>query len=660
MSSSRLTSIATAMAYTGAVHIYGDLPVSDRDFIAKYASIDASGLRVVAEGSTAISYLATDGMDAKEKAIFFESLISAEIVVIHGIDPADKHFFENLAFARGFRIHPAYFAHVGYDEAFDAGYWCILQKLRPEAATSYSNEWLLENRSLHMDMTRESGLRSDAHMIRYVYASGYIRPGDVVLDCASGLGYGSNIMRTLSDCSAVVGRDISERAVRYACDNFVQSGLAFEVGDAQSLSNWEDNSVDTFISFETLEHVPEPEKVIAEAARVMRPGGRFIASVPYDWSDESSEDLNPFDLHVYSKKKLVELIRSRFRIECLHVQNVGGGYKNPTARKAIFEVSADAPEEDGEWLLVVAYKDVVEGAGDSGFIDTIYPYPNPTRNLLSFKRDYDNPWLMRTLFGMGVRITNRDERLKLSERILASSHPATADHGAALCVLGYCLSEKSPDDASLSEYIARANSYVTSDYASLHSLRWQVSIQFLIGTLEQNRGNDRLAEDAYLSVLASNWQDFSPTLATKAAESALRIGLIRRKKGDVSGAREVWKKGLSVAFDVLRSDIEELVGDVECPLPDAFPESISALDIARKCGDCLRMTSRWNSRSTYATWKSIIDDRGLDRLRNAVVTQQMREATRDASRWRRLRTVLYGNRLAVFALRISRGIRRRT
>jgi len=43
----------------------------------------------------------------------------------------------------------------------------------------------------------------------------------------------------------------------------------------------QDASVDTVLATETLEHVPEPAVFLAEARRVLRPGGRIVLTVPF-------------------------------------------------------------------------------------------------------------------------------------------------------------------------------------------------------------------------------------------------------------------------------------------------------------------------------------------------------------------------------------------
>jgi SAM-dependent methyltransferase len=48
-------------------------------------------------------------------------------------------------------------------------------------------------------------------------------------------------------------------------------------------SHWpvESSTVDLVLATETLEHVPTPDAFLAEAARVLRPGGRIVLTVPF-------------------------------------------------------------------------------------------------------------------------------------------------------------------------------------------------------------------------------------------------------------------------------------------------------------------------------------------------------------------------------------------
>lgn len=71
--------------------------------------------------------------------------------------------------------------------------------------------------------------------------------------------------------------------------------------DAQCLPI-KDNCINTIISIDVLEHIPEPEKAIKEIYRVLEPNGIVILSTPFFfWLHEE-----PFDFHRFSKYGLMK------------------------------------------------------------------------------------------------------------------------------------------------------------------------------------------------------------------------------------------------------------------------------------------------------------------------------------------------------------------
>ena len=58
---------------------------------------------------------------------------------------------------------------------------------------------------------------------------------------------------------------------------------------------FQDGTFDTVVAFQVLEHVPEPGRMMAEVARVLRPGAHLILTAPHMWGiHEEPEDYYRF------------------------------------------------------------------------------------------------------------------------------------------------------------------------------------------------------------------------------------------------------------------------------------------------------------------------------------------------------------------------------
>ena len=114
------------------------------------------------------------------------------------------------------------------------------------------------------------------HLHRYALALSLAGDKDV-LDIASGEGYGSALLAMVA--RSVVGVDIDESSVRYAGSRYTAMNLSFRSGSATQIPI-ADESVDLVVSFETIEHLVEHERMFAEFKRVLRPAGRLIISSP--------------------------------------------------------------------------------------------------------------------------------------------------------------------------------------------------------------------------------------------------------------------------------------------------------------------------------------------------------------------------------------------
>jgi len=92
----------------------------------------------------------------------------------------------------------------------------------------------------------------------------------------------------------VEGIDPSQAALKYCRDK----NLKVQIGQADELP-FADNTFDAVIALDVLEHVVEDKKSVAEIARVLKPGGIFICTVPahpwlYSYHDEALHHLRRY------------------------------------------------------------------------------------------------------------------------------------------------------------------------------------------------------------------------------------------------------------------------------------------------------------------------------------------------------------------------------
>lgn len=145
-------------------------------------------------------------------------------------------------------------------------------------------------------------MHSADHLARYGLLRSICK-GKRILDVACGEGYGSYLMLQWG-ADSVVGIDISRRAIAKAKDFFQQENVTFLVGDVCNLGTLlaEDSKFDIVCSFETIEHVTDPDACLRSLDALRSDSGLIIISAPNDNISAPSEHLqagkekNPFHL----------------------------------------------------------------------------------------------------------------------------------------------------------------------------------------------------------------------------------------------------------------------------------------------------------------------------------------------------------------------------
>lgn len=91
-----------------------------------------------------------------------------------------------------------------------------------------------------------------------------------------GVGMGSDLLRWARAGADVTGVDLTERAVALTSRRLDEAGLGGDVrvADAEALP-FESETFDVVYSWGVLHHSPNPQRAVAEARRVLAPGGRL-------------------------------------------------------------------------------------------------------------------------------------------------------------------------------------------------------------------------------------------------------------------------------------------------------------------------------------------------------------------------------------------------
>ena len=149
------------------------------------------------------------------------------------------------------------------------------------------------------------------HIHRYNEALLHINPDDTVLDIACGTGFGTDIIAGKIR-GRVIGGDIAEEAINECCSHWQKSNLGFSVLDGTKL-NFADGYFDKIVSFETIEHTGQYREMVAEFARVLKPGGQLILSTPN--REVASPDgiiVNPFHVQEFTVEELKQILQASF------------------------------------------------------------------------------------------------------------------------------------------------------------------------------------------------------------------------------------------------------------------------------------------------------------------------------------------------------------
>ncbi|HNA24660.1 MAG TPA: class I SAM-dependent methyltransferase [Solirubrobacterales bacterium] len=152
-------------------------------------------------------------------------------------------------------------------------------------------------------MTPEGGFNPtwQRHVAAYKLAEPFFGPGQL-LDLGCGVGHSFDLLAPRK----TIGVDIDPGALEGQERETV-------VADMRRIP-FEDGSFDSVLSVHSVEHVPDPEKVVAEVSRVLRPEGVAVFVTPNRLTfGRPDEIIDPFHFIEFDAAQLEALCRAGFR-----------------------------------------------------------------------------------------------------------------------------------------------------------------------------------------------------------------------------------------------------------------------------------------------------------------------------------------------------------
>ena len=266
------------------------------------------------------------------------------------------------------------------------------------------------------------------HWHRYALAQS-LAGGRRVLDLGCGEGYGSVLLSNAAD--EVVGIDLSEGVIGDARRRYEhQARLSFEQADCTHLP-FPDGGFDLVVALGLLHEVPEPERCVREAKRVLRAGGVFLASMPAGpagGQGGAPAALADIGHLLESHFGHVRVLAQRMTVGSTIGPTDGGSDDREAACHAAYALSANPP---GAWRLRAGFP-TIANAMDYLFVCSDTPVAMAGFETSFFANEDDDIWTKQAaVLRWASGLHEEDEALRIHvrdiERSEAEARSALAD-----------------------------------------------------------------------------------------------------------------------------------------------------------------------------------------------------------------------------------------
>ena len=150
----------------------------------------------------------------------------------------------------------------------------------------------------------------------YVFSKKYISGEVLELGCGEGRGIDIILKKSKSYTAIDKIKSVIEvLSLKYKKNNFLASNFP-------PLDKIKDNSFDTIISFQVIEHLKDDELFVSEIKRILRPGGIALITTP---NIKMTLTRNPWHIREYTSKELRGLCKKYF--SSVEVNGISGNKK---------------------------------------------------------------------------------------------------------------------------------------------------------------------------------------------------------------------------------------------------------------------------------------------------------------------------------------------
>jgi SAM-dependent methyltransferase len=352
------------------------------------------------------------------------------------------------------------------------------------------------------------------HVSRYKFAARLIPKGGEILDLGCGTGYGT--VELLSGGTSIVGADVSAEAVAYARANYGREGVIFLEASCQALP-LTDHQFDLITCFEVIEHLENWRGLLAEAQRLLRPGGSFVVSTPnkaYYAETRGKTGPNPFHTHEFEYAEFESALKEYFPHVRIWSQNHAAAivFAPPTPAGAVLEASGSRVPEDSHFFIAVC------GAAQ-GAREEVFAWVPESGNLLRERESH--------IAKLEAELARKDQWLN---QALDAHAALQREHEGTVLELR----AKNEWAADLNTRIAERNALIVSlQKEAEEQLAWVHGLKAHIADLERDLVSSQTGA-AELEA-RTNW---ARHLETQLNEKIAHVGLLLAEQAEITGALE--------------------------------------------------------------------------------------------------------------------------